>query len=187
MSKFPNSTKLVIGSETDTETYPEFPNATLQTSDFAGRTVQKIDFSTANLIFGGIKAIDYFGDGSSYLLNTPGVSVPSSTVSSSTFRAICRHSRDGAFDMLSRAQQLFAVSDLPDLFYTDPVTARISLEKLATFDADPNIFVVVAHDISLRETISYFPAYLNDWKKSGLKEQTVWSFIDKANPAYVRE
>ncbi|KAJ6512908.1 hypothetical protein C8R45DRAFT_1088013 [Mycena sanguinolenta] len=216
----PNSTKLIIGSETDTETYPEFPNATLQTSDFA----------TANLTFSGIKAIDYFGDGSFYLLNTPG-HLPGhlsalARVTPTTFIALggdtfhhvgearprpnfqknfpcpahlleeaktsistdyfwSPNSSDGAFDMLSRAQQLFAVSDLPDSFYTDPVTAQISLEKLATFDADPNIFVVVAHDISLRATIPYFPAYLNDWQKSGLKEQTVWSFIDKANPASV--
>ncbi|KAJ6512906.1 beta-lactamase-like protein [Mycena sanguinolenta] len=230
MSKFPNSTKLIIGSETDTETYPEFPNATLLTSDFAGRTVQKIDFSTANLTFSGMKAIDYFGDGSFYLLNTPG-HLPGhlsalARVTPTTFISLggdafhhvgearprpnfqknfpcpahlleeaktsistdyfwSPDSSDGAFDMLSRAQQLFAVSDLPDSFYTDPVTAQISLEKLATFDADPNIFVVVAHDISLRATIPYYPAYLNDWQKSGLKEQTVWSFIDKANPASV--
>ncbi|KAF7374591.1 Metallo-beta-lactamase superfamily protein [Mycena sanguinolenta] len=230
MSKFPNSTKLVIGSETDTETYPEFPNATLQTSDFAGRTVTKIDFSTANLTFSGIKAIDYFGDGSFYLLNTPG-HLPGhmsalARVTPTTFIALggdtfhhvgearprpnfqknfpcpahlleeaktsistdyfwSPNSRDGAFDMLSRSQQLFAVSDLPDSFYADPVTSQISLEKLATFDADPNIFVVVAHDISLRSSIPYFPASLNNWKASGLKEQTVWSFIEKINPASV--
>ncbi|KAF7299510.1 Metallo-beta-lactamase superfamily protein [Mycena indigotica] len=35
MSKFPNTTSLVIGSETDVSTYPTNPNATLQESDFA--------------------------------------------------------------------------------------------------------------------------------------------------------
>ncbi|KAF7324240.1 Metallo-beta-lactamase superfamily protein [Mycena sanguinolenta] len=69
---FSNSTELMIGSETDTRTYPTFPNATLQTSDFADRKVTKIDFTKANLTFSGLNAIDYFGDGSFYLVNTPG-------------------------------------------------------------------------------------------------------------------
>ncbi|KAJ7261708.1 beta-lactamase-like protein [Mycena haematopus] len=230
MSKFPNTTQLVIGSETDTSTYPEFPNAALQTSDFAGRKVTKIDFATANLTFSGIKAIDYFGDGSFYLLYTPGHILghmsalarvtPTSFIAlgGDTFHHVGEarprplfqknfpcpahlleeaktsistdyfwspESRDGAFDMLSRSQQLFAVSDLPDSFYADPVTSQISLEKLATFDADPDIFVLIAHDISLRSSIQYFPAYLNHWKASGLKDTTVWSFVDKTNPASV--
>jgi len=230
MSKFPNSTGLVIGSETDTRTYPDFPNATLQASDFAGRQVTKIDFATANLTFSSIKAIDYFGDGSFYLLYTPGhlpghlsalarvtptsfISLGGDTfhhagearprpefqknfpcpahlleeakMSISTDYFWSPHSDDGAFDLLSRAQQLFAVSDLPDSFYADPVTSQISLEKLATFDADPDILVLIAHDISLRSTIPYFPAYLNNWKANGFKEKTVWSFVEKGNPASV--
>lgn len=40
----------------------------------SGHNVTKIDFTAANLTFSGLKAIDYFGDGSFYLLNTPGVS-----------------------------------------------------------------------------------------------------------------
>ncbi|CAK5278125.1 unnamed protein product [Mycena citricolor] len=72
MSKFPNSTELIIGSETDMDTYPQVPTASLKAEDFAGRTVTKIDFSKANLTFSGLKAIDYFGDGSFYLMDTPG-------------------------------------------------------------------------------------------------------------------
>ncbi len=87
--------------------------------------------------------------------------------------------------MLSRAQQLLAISDTVDSFYQDPVTAQVSLEKVATFDADPDIFVIVAHDISLRSSIPLFPAYLNGWKASGLKQRTVWNFIDPTNPTFV--
>lgn len=94
-------------------------------------------------------------------------------------------SRNGAFDLPSRSQQLLAISDLPDSFYADPVTSQVSLEKLATFDADPDILVIVAHDMSLRDFIPYYPAYLNDWKANGLKESTVWNFINKTNPAFV--
>ncbi|KAK7025194.1 Metallo-beta-lactamase superfamily protein [Favolaschia claudopus] len=230
MSKFPNTTRLIIGSETNTETYPDFPNAPLQASDLANRTVIKIDFATANLTLSGLKAIDYFGDGSFYLLNTPGHLAghitalarvtPTSFIvlGGDTFHHVGEarprpafqknfpcpahlleeaktsistdyfwspKSRDGAFDMLSRSQQLFAISDTPDSFYEEPVTAQISLDKLSAFDADPDIFVVIAHDISLRDVLPYFPKYLNDWKKNGLKKQTVWNFVEKANPASV--
>ncbi|KAF8216617.1 beta-lactamase-like protein [Mycena galopus ATCC 62051] len=231
MSKFPNSTGLIIGSETVTATYPESPNATLQTSDLAGHEVTKIDFATANLTFsGGLQAIDFFGDGSFYLVNMPGHLpghmtalarvTPTSFISLSgdTFHHVGEArprplfqknfpcpgelleeikssistdyfwsplSRDGAFDMPSRSQQLLAISDQPNSFYADPVTAQVSLEKLATFDADPDILVLVAHDISLRANIPYYPAYLNDWKANGLKESTVWNFVRDTNPAFV--
>ncbi|KAJ7902480.1 hypothetical protein B0H13DRAFT_1717460 [Mycena leptocephala] len=230
MSKFPNSTGLIIGSETDTSTFPENPNSLLQVSDFAGHKLTEINFAVSNLTFSGLKAIDYFGDGSFYLLNTPGhikghisalarvtptsfISLGGDTwhhagearpraqfqknfpcpahlleeskTSISTDFFWSPRSRDGAFDMLSRAQQLLAISDTVDSFYQDPVTAQVSLEKVATFDADPDIFVIVAHDISLRSSIPLFPAYLNGWKASGLKQQTVWNFIDPTNPAFV--
>ncbi|KAJ6451247.1 beta-lactamase-like protein [Mycena vulgaris] len=229
MSKFPNTTGLVIGPGTDTTTFPEFPNAALQASDLAGHNVTELNFAGSRLTFSGMKAIDFFNDGSLYLLDTPGhlpghISAlarvtPTSFISlggdafhhvgearprpqfqknfpcpahllEETRTAISTDffwspgSREDAFDMRSRAQQLFAVSDLPDSFYADPVTSQVSLEKLATFDADPDIFVVIAHDISLRSSLPYFPASLNNWKASHLKESTVWNFVDTANPAF---
>ncbi|KAJ7730183.1 beta-lactamase-like protein [Mycena metata] len=230
ISKFPNTTGLVIGSETDTNTYPQFPDASLVESDFAGREVTKLNFAAANLSFSGLKAIDYFGDGSFYLLNTPGhlpghlsalarvtptsfvslggdtfhhagearprpdfqkmypcpahlLEETKSSISTSYFWS--PKSRDGAFDLRSRAQQLLAISDLPDSFTADAVQAQVSLEKLATFDSDEDFFVVVSHDISLRESIPYFPASLSGWKTDKLKERVVWNFVNKANPAFL--
>lgn len=93
-------------------------------------------------------------------------------------------SRAGAFDLRSRSQQLLALSDTVDSFYADPVTAQVSVEKLATFDADPDAFVLIVHEISLRrDSLPYFPKYLNDWKATHLKERTVRNFIEKTNPA----
>ncbi|KAJ7637464.1 hypothetical protein B0H17DRAFT_1172505 [Mycena rosella] len=223
MAKFPNTTNLVIGAATNISTFPEFPNSSLQASDFAGHNVTEINFAAINLTFAGLKAIDYFGDGSFYLLNTPGHLLghmsaltrvtPTSFVSlggdafahagqirprpafqknfpcpahllEETASSISTdyfwspHSRDGVFDMRSRAQQLLAISDVPDAFY-------VSLDKLAAFDADPDFFVVIAHDMSLVGSLPYFPASLNGWKASGLKERTVWNFANEANPAFV--
>ncbi|KAJ7464092.1 hypothetical protein FB451DRAFT_1042583 [Mycena latifolia] len=229
MSKFPNSTKLVIGPGTDTATFPESPAGSVQASDFAGHNVTELNFNTTKLTFSGMKAIDYFGDGSFYLMETPGhlpghISAlarvtPTSFValggdvfhhagearprpafqknypcpshlleetktSISTDYFWSPKSREGAFDMHSRAQQLLAVSDLPDSFYADPVTAQVSLEKIATFDADPDFFVIIAHDMSLVSSLPYFPASLNNWKASHLKEKTVWNFVNTSNPAF---
>ncbi|KAJ6561867.1 beta-lactamase-like protein [Mycena capillaripes] len=230
MSQFPNTTGLIIGSETDTSTFPENPNSTLQASDFAGHKLTKIDFSKANLTFAGLKAIDYFGDGSFYLLNTPGhlpghmsalarvtpttfvqlagdtfhhagqarprpqfqtnfpcpahlLEEAKASVSTDSFWS--PHTHDGAFDLLSRAQQLLSISDIPGSFYADPVTSQVSLEKVANFDADPDFWVIVAHDISLQTSIPYFPVYINDWKAKDLKRKTVWNFLDEKNPAFV--
>jgi hypothetical protein len=41
----------------------------------SGREVKEIEFTPGGLTIGGLPAYDYFGDGSLYLLNTPGVSV----------------------------------------------------------------------------------------------------------------
>ncbi|KAJ7119824.1 hypothetical protein C8R44DRAFT_922188 [Mycena epipterygia] len=49
------------------------PTASLQASDFAGHNVTKVDFAASKLTFSGLKAVDYFGDGSFYLLDTPGI------------------------------------------------------------------------------------------------------------------
>ncbi|KAJ7446701.1 hypothetical protein FB451DRAFT_785716 [Mycena latifolia] len=229
MSKFPNSTRLVIGPGTDTETFPESLTGSLQASDLTGHNITELNFAATNLAFSGLKAIDFFSDGSFYLLNTPGhlpghisalarvtptsfVSLGGDTfhhagearprldfqsnfpcpahlleetkTSISTDFFWSPKSREGAFDMHSRAEQLFAISDLPDSFYADPVTSQVSLEKLARFDAHPDFFVVIAHDMSLESSLPYFPASLNGWKASRLKERTVWNFVNKANPAF---
>ncbi|KAJ7879935.1 beta-lactamase-like protein, partial [Mycena olivaceomarginata] len=230
MSKFPNTTGLIIGSETDTATYPEFPNATLQTSDFAGHKVTKIDFAAANLTFSSLEAVDYFGDGSFYLVNTPGHLpghmtalarvTPTSFIAlgGDTFHHVgearprpefqknfpCpahlleESKKSISTDYFGLGDPAMAPLTCPPAISSfspsqicrihsmaDPVTSQVSLEKLATFDADPDILVIVAHDMSLRDFIPYYPAYLNDWKANGLKESTVWNFINKTNPAFV--
>ncbi|KAJ6455401.1 hypothetical protein C8R45DRAFT_1188047 [Mycena sanguinolenta] len=230
MSTFPNSTNIIIGPDTNTSIYPANPNATLQASDFAGHNVTKVDFASSKLTFAGMKAVDHFGDGSLYLLDTPGhlpghitalarvtatsflvlggdtyhhagqarprpafqkaypcpahlLEESKSAVSTDYFWS--HDSTLGKFDLPSRAVQLLALSDLPGSFYADPVTAAVSLEKIATFDADDDFFIIAAHDISLRSSIPYFPASINGWQKSGLKRQAVWDFIHQTNPAFV--
>lgn len=75
MSKFPKETKLIVGEGFKGAFMPGFPvnpKAHTLESDFEGREVEELDFGSDGLKIGNFKAIDYFGDGSFYLLDTPG-------------------------------------------------------------------------------------------------------------------
>jgi glyoxylase-like metal-dependent hydrolase (beta-lactamase superfamily II) len=74
-SLFPSSVNLVVGPGFRSEHmpgYPANPQALLLDSAFTGRSVREVDFSTSSLTIGGFRAIDYFQDGSFYLLDAPG-------------------------------------------------------------------------------------------------------------------
>ncbi|KAJ7646940.1 hypothetical protein FB45DRAFT_1019221 [Roridomyces roridus] len=59
---------------------------------------------------------------------------------------------------------------------TSPRVLPNFVEKIATFKADPNIFVVISDDISFRGSIPLFPESLDDWKRKDLKENlTFWN------------
>ncbi|KAJ7146201.1 beta-lactamase-like protein [Mycena epipterygia] len=230
MSKFPNSTQIVVGAKTDLAIFPDSQTSDLQASDLAGHNVVKLDFDSANLTISGMKAIDHFGDGSFYLLDTPGhltghmtalarvtptsfivlggdalhhagqlrphgafeenfpcpgdiLAAARGAISTDFFWSDA--STPGAFDLPSRAQPLFAVSDTPDSFYVDPIAATVSIDKLAALDADADFFVLIAHDLSVSATLPFFPASLAGWQAAGLKPATVWQFVDPENPAFL--
>ncbi|KAF7353704.1 Metallo-beta-lactamase superfamily protein [Mycena venus] len=229
MAKWPNKTNLVIGPGTNRSLYPESPDSQLQASDFAGHNITELNFDNTNLTFSGLPAIDYFGDGSFYLLNTPGHELGHITalarVTPSSFIVLgadtCHHpgqlrprpkfqaaypcpanllaqsrtsvstdyfwspdSLSGDFDMLSRAQPLLSITDLPTSGEADPVASRVSLDKIAGFDAEEDFFVVLAHDLSLIDVLPYFPASLSSWKGNQIKDKVLWGFVDEKNPAY---
>ncbi|KAF8068092.1 beta-lactamase-like protein [Lyophyllum atratum] len=72
MSKFPPTTELVVGQGTVRDIYPANPNGSLLESDFSGRKVTDLLFDGTTLSFGGLRAVDFFGDGSLYLIDVPG-------------------------------------------------------------------------------------------------------------------
>ncbi|KAK1758788.1 beta-lactamase-like protein [Echria macrotheca] len=76
-STFPPSTDLVVGpgfAKDFLPAYPTNPDSALHERYFAGRKVVEIDFdgASSSLRIGGFRAFDFFGDGSFYLLDTPG-------------------------------------------------------------------------------------------------------------------
>ncbi|KAK3371974.1 beta-lactamase-like protein [Podospora didyma] len=74
---FPNKTDLVVGPGFKAAFfpgYPTIPNSPVQEYYFTGRNVREIDFTKQHppLKAGQFSAFDFFGDGSFYLLDTPG-------------------------------------------------------------------------------------------------------------------
>lgn len=80
-STFPGSTELVVGpgfKEAHMPGYPKRKDATMLESDFEGRQTRELDFAGSErggFKIGRFNAYDYFGDGSFYLLDTPGHTV----------------------------------------------------------------------------------------------------------------
>ncbi|KAL8646097.1 MAG: hypothetical protein Q9210_006322 [Variospora velana] len=73
-STFPPSTALVVGPGFKNHyqpAYPSNPSSAILDSDTAGRPIHEIDFQKG-LQVGRFPAIDYFNDGSFYLLDAPG-------------------------------------------------------------------------------------------------------------------
>jgi hypothetical protein len=49
--------------------------------------------------------------------------------------------------------------------------------KIQELDASDDIFVVLAHDLTLQDRIPLFPETLNGWKERGLRPSTRWLFL----------
>ncbi|OAP59204.1 hypothetical protein AYL99_06502 [Fonsecaea erecta] len=74
MQTFPGSTKLIVGpgfKDAFTPGYPKNKNSPVLESDWEGRELIELSFD-GDLKLGGFQALDYFGDGSFYLLDAPG-------------------------------------------------------------------------------------------------------------------
>lgn len=76
-SLFPGTTDLVVGPTFTSRFapgYPEKSDAPVRSSDWRGRSLREMDFDQhpGKVTIGRFKAIDWFRDGSFYLLHTPG-------------------------------------------------------------------------------------------------------------------
>ncbi|XEV02894.1 hypothetical protein FSHL1_008181 [Fusarium sambucinum] len=75
VTTFPNSTELVVGQgfkEAFCPGYPRNPNSPIREVDYIGRDFREIDFDKKSLVIGPPRGFDFFGDGSFYLIDTPG-------------------------------------------------------------------------------------------------------------------
>ncbi|KAF8189876.1 hypothetical protein K438DRAFT_1592687 [Mycena galopus ATCC 62051] len=230
MSKFPASTELIFSKDMSTETYESNPNSALVPSDLAGRKLTPIDFNAKSvLVIGGLKAVDFFGDGSFYILDVPGhqaghvcglarvtptsfvlmgadachhagvlrptsklhrhVPCPGELLAATRFSVSPTHIhnpgsefRGAEFDLASRTTPLLSIAE--NGYFEDPPKAHDSIHKIGDFDANADVFVVLAHDESIGHIIRPYPASLDQWQAKGWKKEATWAFLEEKNTAF---
>ncbi|CAG9996110.1 unnamed protein product [Clonostachys byssicola] len=220
-STFPPKTDLVVGpgfKEAMLPGAPENPESPIQEKDYAGRNLREISFEgPQSLKIGQFPAFDYFGDGSFYLLDSPGHAVghlcglARTTIEPDTFILMggdvchyagifrpsqylpipdaisphpCHPGHDSvlcpgeAFARLQKSRGREPTDSLFDLtFGLDLELATKTTRQLQELDCNPDIFVVVAHDSTVRDGVPHFPQSLNDWKARGFGKGLKWAFL----------
>ncbi|KFA71278.1 hypothetical protein S40288_08481 [Stachybotrys chartarum IBT 40288] len=78
--------------------------------------------------------------------------------------------------LTSAGSPFFTVSDGP--LFPDREAAHETVQKIQDFDVQDNILVLIAHDLSLRSRIPFFPKTINQWKLNRLKIETRWLFCN---------
>ena len=62
-------------------------------------------------------------------------------------------------------------------FGLDIPLANKTKEKLQKLDCHEDVFVIIAHDSTVRDGVPHFPLALNDWKQKGLGKDLKWAFM----------
>ncbi|KAL5356374.1 hypothetical protein BJX96DRAFT_162430 [Aspergillus floccosus] len=183
-----------------------------------GRNLREIDFDGPNTTkIGRFRAFDYFGDGSFFLLDSPGHAIGHlcglvrTTTSPNTFillggdvchyAGVFRPSKHlpmpsqitphpirpsssisfcpgSAWEELQRSRDRRPDQSLYDTTFAHDIPLAIhTVGKLQEIDADPNVFVIIAHDAQVRDGVPHFPTSLNNWKEAGWGDALKWAFL----------
>lgn len=216
-SSFPPSVDLVVGPGFKAAMlpgYPTNPNSPICEKDYADRTLREISFDSG-LKIGQFSAYDYFGDGSFYLLDSPGHAIGhlcglARTTEDSFvllggdichYAGIFRPSKllpvpdeisphpcfpgkdfplcpGAAFAELQATRGRSNDDSLYDMtFGHDIPLAQNTAKWLQELDADERVFVIIAHDSTVRDGVDHFPSPLNDWKAKGWGQSLKWAFF----------
>lgn len=226
-SSFPHNVNLVVGQgfkDAMLPGYPANPVSPIRESDYADRELREIEFDT-NFKIGQFPAFDYFGDGSFYLLDSPGHAIGhlcglarTTTDQGGSFvllggdichyAGIFRPSKhlpvpdtihphpcypEGdmplcpgtAFVELQKSRGRGPTDSLYDMtFGHDIPLARNTATWLQELDADDRIFVIIAHDSTVRDGVDHFPRSLNQWKSRGWGHSLKWAFFRDLEPYF---
>jgi hypothetical protein len=72
-------------------------------------------------------------------------------------------------------------------FGHDVPLARNTATWLQELDADERIFVIIAHDSTVRDGVDHFPQSLNDWKSKGWGRSLKWAFFRDLEPYWTEK
>ncbi|KAL3464056.1 metallo-beta-lactamase superfamily protein [Aspergillus heterothallicus] len=229
-SVFPSSTSLIVGPgfKSDKMTFPGYPrnpSAIVSDDAYHGREVIELDFTAASLEIGGFPALDYFGDGSFFLLYTKGHTHDHLSALARTSENkfvlggdIAHHAGEfrpslqqplpdeihpSPLDDNPYDPQLPPLSACPGsvieklyprkkthpdyrttpFYETNPLSnasqpdTLAAIEKLQTLDASAKVFVIIAHDVDLKDFVPFFPEKINNWDIVGYKHLVRWRFL----------
>ncbi|EMC94885.1 hypothetical protein BAUCODRAFT_565746 [Baudoinia panamericana UAMH 10762] len=226
-STFPASTDLIVGPGFKKRLVPAWPtreDSQVDEKAWAGRELREIDFDAEGkgLMVGKYKAMDFYGDGSLYLIDSPGHAIGHMCALARTsaeppefilmggdvahhgceFRpteylplpdnivpnpmtppfartagahAVCPGAIFAAVHPKKSTTEPFVQAT--GFIHDDAAEACKSVEKLLPFDAQENIFSVIAHDKSLLDVVDFYPRPANEWKAKGWKEESRWRFL----------
>ncbi|KAK4145215.1 beta-lactamase-like protein [Dichotomopilus funicola] len=62
-------------------------------------------------------------------------------------------------------------------YFLDHEQSMDTVGKLQELDASDEVFIVIAHDHTLRDRMPLFPEKVNDWRERGLSSSTRWLFL----------
>ncbi|KIW12832.1 hypothetical protein PV08_08019 [Exophiala spinifera] len=224
-SSFPPTTDLIVGQGFPGAMlpgYPANPQSPIRESDYSGRTLREIRFDGPDAFrIGQFPAHDYFGDGSFFLLDSPGHAIGHlcglARTTADTFILmggdICHYAGifrpsqhlpvpteitphpcrslaseipfcpGSAWDDLQKSRGRKPTDTLYDMtFGHDIPLATKTMGHLQELDCDENIFVVIAHDSTVRDGVDHFPKSLNAWKEKGWGKSLKWAFFRDMEP-----
>ncbi|KAK6398241.1 hypothetical protein LTR65_003321 [Meristemomyces frigidus] len=223
-STFPPSTDLIVGpgfKDRFGAAYPTITDSPVHASAWKDRNLREIDFDTESqaLMLGPFRALDLYGDGSFYLIDSPGHATghmcglartsadppqfiimggdiahhggefrptqwlplpgdvqPNPLVAPYAKNTpVCPGSLFEAIHPKRSSTEPFMQAEGP--FHEDAKLVKESIAKWEEFDAQDNVFAVIAHDHTLLDVVEFYPKPANDWKEKGWKEQGRWRFL----------
>jgi glyoxylase-like metal-dependent hydrolase (beta-lactamase superfamily II) len=178
-TKFPDA-EMIAGPGSRAASFPGWPAAT--GSPFLGSVLEhpryhELNFETDIWIpFRPFtRAHDFFGDGSLFLIDTPGHMAGHLGAMALTARdewvfmgGDCCHHR--SLLVGSRPMSVTVGPAGTTCFHKDPTTAKETIEKIRMLEKRGNVLVALAHDAYLKGRMPEYPESLNGWMGSKWKE-----------------
>lgn len=84
-------------------------------------------------------------------------------------------------DFETRIQPFYRISTAPGSAYSFADAAQKTVKQLQLFDANPNVFICLAHDGALFDVLPLYNSYpdcdINDWKDKEYDQTVRWGFL----------
>ncbi|KAF1952400.1 Metallo-hydrolase/oxidoreductase [Byssothecium circinans] len=93
-----------------------------------------------------------------------------------------------AFAALQKERGRETTDPLFELTFGEDVPEAIrTVKKLQELDGDERIFVIISHDVTVRDSVKHFPDNLNKWKTEGWNDKTRWGFLRDVGPYWATQ